>query len=212
MADQSYFGDRENYKSMEELHRAVLEKEAQIPEEGNERGPWWMYVTIFLVLGFGFFYLGRYYGEISDRPHVLFSEAPDETVVTEIDPMTAGRQVYTRVCQSCHQQDGSGVRGAFPSLVGSEWVTGDPARPVNVVLHGMRGEIVRDGVTYNASMPGFGRLLSDQDVAHLITYIRNAFGNEAGEVSPEQVGNMRQATAGRTEAWTESELNSFLEL
>ncbi len=212
MADEHYFGDREDYRSMEELHKAAMEQEEKIPEEGNERGPWWMYAIIILTLAFSFFYMGRYLGEVSDRPHVLHTEVtPPEIEEEERDPMAEGRRVYTRVCQSCHQQDGEGVEGAFPPLYGSDWVVGPPERPTKIVLNGLRGEIVRDGVTYSAAMPGFSRQLSDEEVASVVTYIRNSFGNEAPEVTPEQVAEMREATAERTEAWTEDELDEFIE-
>ncbi|MDG5767937.1 cytochrome c [Balneolales bacterium ANBcel1] len=212
MADEKYFGDLDDDRSIEELHRAAMEREEEIPEEGNERGPLWMYAVIILTLAFGFFYMGRYLGEISDRPHVLFTEpqavsdAPEE-----LDMMVTGRQVYTRVCQACHQQDGSGVEGAFPPLTGSDWVIGVPERPVQIVLRGFEGQIVRNGVTYNAAMPGFARLLSDDEVASVVTYIRNAFGNEAPEVTPEEVAEMRNASEDRTAAWTEGQLDAFIE-
>ena len=212
MTEEQYFGDREDYHSMEELHKAALAKEEQIPEEGNERGPWWMYAIIILVLAFGFFYMGRYLGEMSDRPHVLFTETdPEATEEEELDMMATGRQVYTRVCQSCHQQDGSGVEGAFPPLTGSDWVVGEPGRPVHIVLQGFEGQIVRNGVTYNATMPGFGRLLSDAEVASVVTYIRNSFGNDATEVTPDDVMDMRDASSDRVSTWTEEELNAFIE-
>ena len=210
--DSNEFADPEDERSMEELHRAAMEKEEQLPEEGNERGPWWMYAIIIATLAFGFFYMGRYLGEISDQPHVLFTApAPTDVEPEELDLMATGQRVYTRLCQSCHQQDGAGVPGAFPPLGGSEWVVGVPERPVYIVLQGFQGEIVREGVTYNAMMPGFGRLLSDEEVASVVTYIRNSFGNEAPEVSPEEVAGMREVSADRTTAWTESELDDFIE-
>lgn len=211
MSNEQYFGDQEDGRSIEEMHERIMEKEEHIPEEGNERGPWWMYVIIILTLAFGFFYMGRYLGEISDRPHVLYTE-PDTHVEEEgeLDMMVTGRQVYTRVCQSCHQQDGSGVEGAFPPLMGSDWVVGVPDRPVQIVLRGFEGEIIREGVSYDAAMPGFGRLLSDQEAASVVTYIRNSFGNEAVEVTPEQVAQMREASENRTDAWTEEELDEFI--
>ncbi len=209
----SDFTDPEDERSMEELHRAAMEREEQLPEEGNERGPWWMYAIIVATLAFGFFYMGRYLGEISDQPHVLFTTpAPVDEVAEELDLMATGSRVYTRLCQSCHQQDGAGVPGAFPPLGGSEWVIGAPERPVYIVLQGFQGEIVRNGVTYNAVMPGFGRLLSDDEVASVVTYIRNSFGNEAPEVTPEEVAEMREAAAGRTDPWTEAGLDEFIGL
>ncbi len=212
LKDSNEFSDHEDERSIEELHRAAMEKEEQIPEEGNERGPWWMYAIIIATLAFGFFYMGRYLGEISDQPHVLFTDpAPPDLEEIELDLMAEGRRVYTRLCQSCHQQDGAGVPGAFPPLGGSDWVVGVPERPVKIVLQGFQGEIVREGVTYNAVMPGFGRLLSDEEVASVVTFIRNSFGNETPEVQPEEVAEMRESTSGRTEQWTESELDAFID-
>ncbi len=210
--DSREFTDREDERSMEELHRAAMEKEEKIPEEGNERGPWWMYVIVIGTLAFGFFYMGRYLGEISDQPHVLFTRpAPPDVEEVDLDLMAEGRRVYTRLCQSCHQQDGAGVQGAFPPLGGSEWVIGNPERPVYIVLQGFQGEIIREGVTYNAVMPGFGRLLSDEEVASVVTYIRNSFGNEAPDVLPEEAAEMREASDGRTSPWTEPELQEFID-
>lgn len=213
MADEQIFGDREDYRSMEELHRAAMAEEEQLPEEGNERGPWWMYVIIVLTLSYGFFYMGRYLGEISDRPHVLYSAAETEVQEEqELNMMETGGQVFTRVCQSCHKQDGGGVRGSFPPLGGSDWVVGQPERPVYIVLKGFEGEITREGITYDATMPGFGQILSDEEVASVITYIRNSFDNEAPEVTPEEVTALREKAADRTSAWTEDELDAFIDI
>ncbi|MDI6401376.1 cytochrome c [Balneolaceae bacterium ANBcel3] len=212
MGKKEDFRDKEDFRSMEELHESVLRKEEQIPEEGNERGPWWMYAIIIGTLAFGFFYMGRYLGEISHHPHVLFTDrGPAVAEEAVFDPMETGRRVYTRVCQACHQQNGAGVAGAFPPLAGSEWVSGDPQIPVLLVLHGLEGEIVRNGTTYNAPMPGFGRLLSDEEIAGVVTYIRNSFGNEASEVTPEDVEEIRADASERQRAWTENEVEAFME-
>lgn len=203
--------DNEDERSMQDLHRAYLEQESRIPEEGNEKGPWWIYATIVLVLSFSFFYMGRYLGEISDRPHVLFtSDTPAEVTVQEVDRAVTGQRIYVRLCQSCHQQDGRGITGVFPPLAGSDWVNGPSEKPVSIVIHGMHGPIIRDGIRYDAAMPGFGRLLSDEDVAAVVSYIRGAFGNDTPEILPGEVKQVRERAGDRGEPWTETELRELI--
>ncbi len=101
-----------------------------------------------------------------------------------------GAELYDQYCASCHQPAGGGVPGQFPPLAGSAWVTGDKGRLIRTVLHGMEGPIVIDGVRYDEVMPGHG-FLADEDVAALLTYIRNAFDNEAGPVHESEVELVR---------------------
>lgn len=117
-----------------------------------------------------------------------------------------GEKLYLTRCMSCHQATGQGVPGTFPPLVDSEWVTGDEGRIVRVILHGLSGEIMVGDKKYNGAMPGWGTFMNDAEVAALVTYVRNAWGNEASEVSAAQVKAVRAAHADRKKAWTAAEL------
>ncbi len=118
--------------------------------------------------------------------------------------MKKGRSLYA-TCQACHMPNGQGG-GAFPPLAGSEWVTGDKERIIKIVLHGLKGEIEVLGKTYNNVMQPIGINWKDRDVAAVITYVRNTFGNEAEAVLPDLVAEVREATKSRTTQWTADEL------
>jgi mono/diheme cytochrome c family protein len=124
-----------------------------------------------------------------------------------VQTASAGETTYQQVCITCHQADGKGLPPSFPPLAGSAVLNGDAAKPIAIVLHGMQGEIVRDGVTYNGVMSAWS-MLSDDDVANVLTYARSNFGNSAAAVTAAEVAAVRTATAGRAGAWTEAELNA----
>ena len=107
-----------------------------------------------------------------------------------------GRDAYI-ACVACHQPDGRGLPPAFPPLAGSPRVSGDPGSLVKLVLVGLEGEIVRDGVRYSGVMPGQGGSLDDVEVADISTYIRAAWGGGAGEVTPADVRAVRRSLGGR---------------
>jgi mono/diheme cytochrome c family protein len=116
-----------------------------------------------------------------------------------------GRAVFARTCATCHQQNGQGMRGAFPPLVGSTYVTGDKARLIKLVLHGLQGPLVAGGQRYNNVMPPW-RSLSDAELAAVLSYVRRTFGNNAGPVTAQEVAQQRAATAQRRTMWTVTEL------
>jgi mono/diheme cytochrome c family protein len=138
--------------------------------------------------------------------------APAEAAPAEAAPAEAaartGEQVYAQVCIACHQANGEGLPGAFPSLVGSDWVTGDYTRPTKIVIHGLQGEIEVKGTTYNSIMTPQGSILSDAEIANVLTHVRSSWGNAADAVTTEQVTAIRTANADRTAPWTVAELNA----
>lgn len=117
-----------------------------------------------------------------------------------------GQEIYMTRCLSCHMSNGEGVQGVFPPLANSEHVNGDKGVLVRMILHGLRGEIVVNDVTYNGMMPPWGGFLNDQQVADVITYIRSNFGNDADAVTAEEVAIIRAAVGERNDAWTMDEL------
>jgi len=96
--------------------------------------------------------------------------------------MERGEEVYGSACASCHQVDGSGVPGAFPSLINSPLAVGNPEGHLDIVVNGARG----------TAMAAYGNQLSDADLAAVITYERNAWGNNVGDmVTPIDVYNFK---------------------
>ncbi|MFN7141031.1 MAG: c-type cytochrome, partial [Limisphaerales bacterium] len=114
------------------------------------------------------------------------------------DDTALGRRVYMASCAPCHQANGMGMAGQFPPLAGSEWVlTPGPGRAIRIVLDGVAGPMEVRGVHYNNAMVPWRDNLSDEEIAAVVTFIRNEWGNQASKVTPEQVAELRAATAGR---------------
>lgn len=94
-----------------------------------------------------------------------------------------GGEVYLANCSSCHQTDGKGVSGAFPPLAGNSTVTGNPVAVITIVKDGLEGRLVVDGQAYSGIMPRWRGVLSDAQIASVITYIRSSWKNHAPGVS-----------------------------
>jgi mono/diheme cytochrome c family protein len=123
-------------------------------------------------------------------------------------PTDPGEQVFTTVCAACHQATGKGIPGAFPSLAGSEWLTGDPETPIRIVIAGLSGPIKVAGADFNSMMPPPPGL-DDDKIAAVLTYVRKSFGNTAGAVTKEQVVAVRGALSGKSTPFTSEELTKL---
>jgi glucose/arabinose dehydrogenase/cytochrome c5 len=106
---------------------------------------------------------------------------------------TRGKQIYAQQCAACHMADGSGVANLQPSLADSAVVRGDPALLIRTILHGPAAVLPADRPKYSNVMPGYAGLLNDVRAADLVTYIRQAFGEGASPVKPDQVKAQRAA-------------------
>ena len=123
-------------------------------------------------------------------PAKLEEDVPEPTE-TDLDSLVAyGEQIYEQNCVACHQKDGQGTPGAFPPLVGAGDYYGDAQNHARIIVHGLNGEIVVRGVTYNGVMAPWGQL-SNYAIAAVATYERNSWGNEDGIVLPEDVEAVR---------------------
>ena len=121
-----------------------------------------------------------------------------------------GVEVYSREghCITCHQPSGEGLPAAqFPPLAGSQWVTGSSERLTKLVLHGMIGPVEVKGTHYPGTVPMIPfKHLSDDEIAGVLTYIRNTFGHRASVVTPAQVQATRKATQKQTNFYTPEQL------
>ena len=111
---------------------------------------------------------------------------------TKTERIALGRRLFT-ICAACHQPTGRGLPNLFPPLAGSDYLNADKNRAIKLILHGRQGEVVVNGMKYNNNMPGFP--LSDQDVANVLTFVYNSFGNSGLEVTPEEVKAQRALPA-----------------
>jgi mono/diheme cytochrome c family protein len=95
--------------------------------------------------------------------------------------MAKGSKIYSAKCNGCHGSDAKGDGANFPSLVGSEWALGETERFAMIILNGLQGP-TSNGKAYGAGMPAQGAGLMPEDLAGVMTYVRNNFGNSTGDV------------------------------
>jgi mono/diheme cytochrome c family protein/glucose/arabinose dehydrogenase len=134
----------------------------------------------------------------------------------KIEQFANGKQFFETFCQRCHGADGNGIHSLGAPLNGSPWVTGDKQTLISIVLFGLTGPIKIGGKVYKppevaAEMPSFRQnaALSNNYVAQILSYIRNAWTNEASPVNAKDVERARQVYQGRKKPFTMDELNQL---
>jgi mono/diheme cytochrome c family protein len=104
--------------------------------------------------------------------------------------MERGEDIYKRHCLACHQTDGSGNPGMYPPLDNTKMVNGDKEELIGIIINGLSGEIEVKGEIYNQVMVPHN-FLSDREIADLLTYVRNSFGNSSSRIAEEEVASVR---------------------
>ena len=179
---------------------AAASREQQLRENGLEPVSIWLMVAGFIVAIVGgsvllssnsFFSYGEFNKQGYVRAEFGSGEASVPMALAGDAYMKKGSALYKN-CAACHGGDGSGVAGAFPPLAGSEWVEGSGAVTALAIMHGVSGQIDVSGSSYNGAMPPMADGWSDYDVAALIYYVQNSFGNTVGTIySPDQITEIR---------------------
>ena len=125
-----------------------------------------------------------------------------------------GVSLFRSTCQTCHGTDGNGIQSLAPPLNRSEWVNGDKDKLASIVLYGLTGPVQVNGKLYkapeiNGDMPGIGnnKSIGDEDIAQVVSFIRNSWGNKAGEVKAADIARVRSKYPGREKTFTLEELN-----
>ncbi|MDN3673995.1 copper-containing nitrite reductase [Flavobacterium branchiarum] len=111
---------------------------------------------------------------------------PKRTVAEKVK---IGKQIFGTTCFACHQSEGQGIPSTFPPLAKSDYLNSDPKRAIKTILHGLSGEITVNGKKYNNVMPS--QNLTDDEIANVMTYIYNSWGNNKTDVTPEMVKSLR---------------------
>lgn len=120
---------------------------------------------------------------------------PEEEAVPEVvaesmkEQMEFGKQIYARTCLACHQSEGQGIAHAFPPLAKSDYLNADVNRAIDIVINGKSGKIVVNGVEYNSVMTR--QDLTDDEIASVLTYVYNSWGNDKKVVTPAMVKAIR---------------------
>lgn len=180
------------------------------PRAGAAPVPVGVFVILLVLVFCCLYYFDRYSGWFEPQvyaPFRSFEELQAYQPPTGGPDLGRGRAVYESVCALCHNSDGNGKPNQAPTFVGSEWVLGSPNRLIRVPLAGLVGPITVKGEAWNLAMPNMGAALSDEDLAAVLTYMRQSWGNKAGAITPEQVKAVRAELGGRTQPFTAQELN-----
>ena len=112
--------------------------------------------------------------------------------------MERGKIVYGQICVACHGIDGGGMPRMNPPLWKTSYVLGDKKALVKIILNGLKGgEVEIDGDRFENAMPAQESMLNDQQVADVLTYVRNSFGNKASSVSVAEVRSVRARLAAK---------------
>ncbi|RZS96490.1 putative membrane-bound dehydrogenase-like protein [Cecembia calidifontis] len=122
-----------------------------------------------------------------------------------------GKEIYNRdgFCVTCHQPDGRGLSASqFPPIVGTPWVLGSEERLIKLVLKGLLGPMEVLGREYPGQVPmtPYEGMLNDNEIAAVLTYVRNSFGNQAPAIRPEKVKEIRAAVADKKGFYSPAEL------
>lgn len=107
--------------------------------------------------------------------------------------MEKGKRVYTQTCFACHQMNGEGMPGVFPPLAKSDFLMADKDRAIRSVTKGLAGPITVNGQKYDGVMPPVA--LNDEQVAQVLTYVRNEWGNTGDIVTVDEVRKVRAESA-----------------
>ena len=210
-----------DHTDIDRLHAAVKREKQELPP-GHEPAPMWVIMLGFAVAvfaagsaapfanGFSFDTSNAY----ANLP--IVDPRPFTDAVPELGPfetaMKKGASVYA-TCGGCHQGNGLGVPGQFPPLAGSEFAKGGTERIARIVLRGLTGPITVKGAGFNTpgGMPPQGAAMSDADIANVVTYVRNTWGNEGTMVTKEMVASVRAIEKANVTQCTAAELTPFAE-
>ena len=203
MADQKpdlneYINVLESHANLQESS-AATSRENQLHENGMEPVSLWVILACFfgvLVAGAVIGKAGGFsYNDLVTKGYTTAppvggppAEAPPQPYLDVM--VKKGGKIYSAKCQGCHQPNGLGDGANFPPLGNSEWVNTNSSALAQIILNGVGGPIKVDGRTWNGNMPGQAAGMTSTDLAALMTYIRNSFGNESGDaISIEMADN-----------------------
>lgn len=207
---------RQEDADLVESHEPLL-RETDGSRQGSEALPPWLIVTFmavaFIGAGYLFWNSGGFQANVFNPSRVAWDGSGTGGAAATPDPMVVGKKVFNQSCAVCHQANGQGVPGQFPPLVGSEWVLGGDwhgdNHMVRIVLHGLQGPVTVKGEQYNNAMAPWGKTLNDDQIAAVLTYVRNEWGNEAPPISAAFVAKVREETKDRNDPWTQKELQAI---
>lgn len=113
--------------------------------------------------------------------------------LTKEAQINAGKSLFAGTCSTCHQPTGEGLPGVFPPLAKSDFLMSDKSRAIEIVLNGKSGPVTVNGKEFNSVMPPMSQL-NDDEVANILTYVMNSWGNQSEQISAAEVAKVREST------------------
>jgi len=172
--------------------------------------PMWIVGLLGFMLYWGCNYVddhGGKYSELVFAPYVSTNELASLNLKSVDSDLELGRTTFKTVCAPCHQESGLGVPNQFPPLAGSDWVNAvGPNRLIRMVQTGITGPIKVKDNEWNLVMPPMGATMDDKQLAAVLYYIRNSWGNKGSKVTGDQVKKVRAELGGRTDPHTAEEV------
>ncbi len=130
---------------------------------------------------------------VSAAPVAAAASATASGVLTLEQQIKAGEALYSGTCSTCHQNNGEGIPNVFPPLAKSDFLNADKTRAIQVVLNGLSGPVKVNNMNYNSVMPPMSQL-NDDEVANIVTFALNSWGNKGGRVTAAEVAKVRAST------------------
>ena len=130
---------------------------------------------------------------VSAAPVAAAAVASAGGVLTLSQQIKAGEALYNGTCSVCHQSNGAGLPNVFPPLAKSDYLNADKTRAISIVLNGLSGPVTVNGAKFDSVMPPMSQL-NDDEVANIVTYAINSWGNKGGTVTAAEVAKVRKDT------------------
>ena len=188
----------------------VEQPEMNVIPPARETLPVWLYI----ICGVALFLAGSSYAGVDFGPGYYdqgIGGGAEETAQQgpppeDKSPMAVGKALYSNNCANCHQASGAGQPGAYPPMVGSEWVLGSKPMLASILLDGVAGPLSVHGSAFGSNvMPAWANM-PNENLADIMTYIRGTWGNTGDPVTPDEVAAARAKDASRTSPWAQSDL------
>jgi len=136
-------------------------------------------------------YIGDQVGSLA--PVAAAAEAKAAGNLTKEQQVAAGQVLFKGTCSVCHQDNGQGLPDVFPPLAQSDYLLKNPKRGIEIALNGLTGPVTVNGKAFNSVMPPMSQL-NDDEIANILTYVLNSWGNDGGAISKEDVQKVRAST------------------
>ncbi len=180
-------------------------------EPGENKSPIPVFILfLFAALCFwGGVHIVEHSGGFSKDAYTPDYDPNAKVAVVQVSLFDRGKKIYSAQCTPCHQVNGQGVPGVYPPLAGSEWVLGHQEVLARILTNGLNGPIEVLGNPYNGNMPAFGPAglnLKPLDIASVLTYIRQEWGNAESDFTEEAMTKYMAIYSARTTPWNAEDI------